>query len=380
MHSRYDIKGLYYFIVNVAFFCNIYYVIFVLFTAKVYELEKMLYSVLGKNAKHGSLDVCPLYANNTMNCKNLKDGDIRCTSIDLLANKSDCHVCVSNTWISFNPCKVHSVTEFPIVDEDKGIHIDIFINGTIAARITDDSTDFVSRCQNLSANCVPSKYTYDNYTGTSNLTSANKNNLLFCEQEKNPEFNDRYYCLKNDAGKEALCYDRQGRCTVNNQTLTCEIRKYNDSITSYFIINKDNCGNIKELSSDCTFDFSVNNININDKSKDDADVIINCNNETGFFCYNKRISVTSLCKKETSICKTKHSPNNDNKVTVDRTSSDNDESESKGSNYTWFLVIIIVILLLLLVSYYGYQNQWHHKVSALLITSNYLNVLIQYEG
>ena len=299
----------------------------------------------GSNTDHSeSLDVCSLQ--NDMDCSR-ETISISCTSIDLLANKSECRRCVSGIWMAIDKCIVEI--------GDMSIQINVSNGNAIVIQINESIS---SKCQALNASCVPSKYKYTKYfNGTSSFTEAEQNKYLFCEQdikEKELKFNEHYYCLKKkDAANEAVCYERKGNCTAQGKKLTCTIKKHAKSISttdSYSIIDRNNCEKIKELSN-CTFKVSVNNIDINEKNSD-ADVLVSCKNTKP--C---NIPVNILCEKGISLCD--YTTTTSSSPTTGPPNGGND----KGPNYTWFLIIIIVILLLLLVSYYGYQNQWHHKVS-----------------
>ena len=225
------------------------------------------------------------------------------------------------------------------------------------------------KCKALKSNCLQSKY---KYTQTNGLTVHEQNLFLFCELDvKDPKFNE-LYCL-NATNNTAECYERKGNCTVKDQKLICKTKKYNDTtIPDFEILNQD-CGKIKELST-CNIIVNVTNddININNGTWKDGNANISSCLDLQHPCV---VRVGDLCKKEKSLKNCDKIPT---EVPTDGSGSSPPPSSSdgndKGSNYTWFLIIIIVVLLLLLVSYYGYQNQWHHKVSALLIISGRKNV------
>ena len=294
-----------------------------------------------------SLDVCSLQ--KVMDCSR-EAMNISCTSIDLLANKSDCRMCVSGIWMSLNNCIVEI--------DDRSIQINISNTNGIRAQINEN---MAFECHVLNASCVPSNYRFKKFfNGTSDLTEAEQNNYLFCENNaegKDLNFNNElYYCLKKD--NEAVCYDREGDCPVEIQDnkLTCNIKKYSSSDDSISIIDKKDCQKIKELSN-CTFKVSVNSIDSSENFN--TNVTINCNSMTPPCSVST--SVDNLCKLGSTLCKDTSTTNLPTTTPTPVTGSD------KGPSYTWLLIIIIVILLLLLVSYYGYQNQWHHKVSTLYL-------------
>ena len=191
---------------------------FLLFTERIDELEKMLYKVL---AVTGHNDICSL--NSDADCLN---GDINCTSIDLLAKESECRVCVKGTWISFNPCMVdHETNEVVIDDKDKGIHIEIDKSGATVVNITNTTVAF--KVPTLECNCVWSKYKFTRIKNDSNLTVDGQNQFLFCEFEES----QHYYCLR-EGTKKAACYEREGICTVKNQKMTCSTKKYGSKNTT----------------------------------------------------------------------------------------------------------------------------------------------------
>ena len=329
----------------------------------------MLYQVfisVGNNTDHeGSINKCVV--KDYTDCPN--GVEEACTSIDLLTKKSDCHVCFRNKWMSFNPCVSRTHYEkdlINIVDKGERINISIGANGTTMAQIIAQDGDFTSK--SLDCKCVWSKYKYTKSDGNSSLENDGQDQFLYCEPNNpNPKFNELYYCLKNEAtDNNTVCYDRKGSCKIEGQNLTCSTNIYDDTVVTddnkKTIINQ-HCVEMKN----CTILITSNNINISKNEWEDLDATISCNKCT------KTVPGSDLCTKPNPckiiMAKTYHN-NSD-------TGRDNGGKvgDSKGPSYTWFLIIIIVILLLVLVSYYGYQNQWHHKVSTLLITSYYLTCL-----
>ena len=354
-----------------------------LFLDKIDKLEIMLYKTLkamGHLQKDGKESVC--LQNHEEHC--LNDEDIYCAHIDLLANSSDCQTCVQGGWEAMKSCYLQfEKGKFNISGESVYIDVDgNYVNGTItdnshAINVSDDN------CY-----CVSSKYNYTKIGNETELTSDENNQLLFCECKNQDQkgFRDNHYCLKGDkninGGKKrsdevvnsnnvAVCYEKSGICKVSDDgnKVSCTTKQYSQPPDEepYPIITDKSCQPLKSLSCEIIA-ISVSDENIK-FTKDghewkNAKAKVKCSNAAGpcTVDFNKMcetINTDHICKKVNEPPITNDADSQEHNP--DGTSSSDDDSTSSAP----FLIIIIIILVVLLLSYCGYQNQWHHKVSML---------------
>ena len=350
----------------------------------------LLYKVLKaaennwKPSKNGD-DVC--WSHYEDRCST--EGDIYCTSINLLRGKAHCQVCFQGGWQANVPCKrqLREKNNFTIHDQGKGVQIDINEKGDASGKIDEGHV-----VKAYGYNCMRSQYNFTNSSGL--RTEDEYNQLLFCE---NANLREEQYCLKvkDDKSKreqdsdhnnednnepKAVCYEKAGTCILNadKDTLSCTTKEYkkakdddSEPMISDPVINT-KCKPLKTTigSLDCTIkiasvdDESIiikNSVHTWNETKVKATVACS----TGKKCASL---VSKLCMQDNACAFENGGSSNNNDggnggdPSVNDTTNNSQEGDDSNSS-SLFLIIIIVILVVLLLSYCGYQNQWHHKVS-----------------
>ena len=349
--------------------------------------------------KNGEEDVCSLSAKVECN----HDEDINCTHIDLLSKSSDCQTCVQGDWKAIKPCYLHyEKKKFKIDDEKQGIHIDIDGNNHANGTIINKDAPFKA---SKDCHCVWSRYNYKKINGNSELINDGNNQLLFCKCEKQQNFHEKYYCLKDDSkdvskgdsgkgdngkgdngkgdseddnkgdstrrkkennevvnNKEvAVCYEKSGTCYVTDDAnVSCTTTPHQPDKGSYTVIMDRLCQPLKNLSCEIIkISVTDENIKFTEVGHEwtNVNATVNCTNVTE----PCTVDFNQMCNSDnTQICDNDAAP-----TTSTTLATIPDDAESESNSSAPFLIIIIIILVVLLVSYCGYQNQWHHKVTML---------------
>ena len=322
--------------------------------------------------KNGEEDVCSL--SSEVECKH--DKDINCTHIDLLSKSSDCQTCVQGDWKAIKPCYLHyEKKNFKIDDEKQGIRIDIDGNNHANGTIINGTAPFQA---SEDCHCVWSRYNYTKINDSSELINDGNNQLLFCKCEKQQSFHEKYYCLKSDSKggstrrkkknngvvnnkKDAICYEKSGTCIVTDDAnVSCATKPHQPGKDSHTVIMDRPCQPLNDLSCEIiTISVTDENIIVTEDGHKWTNIkaTVHCPS----VAESCTVDFDKMCKSDsTHICNINATPTSP----VTPTSTIPGEKSKSNSSAT-FLIIIIVILVVLLVSYCGYQNQWHHKVTML---------------
>ena len=361
-----------------------YIVLFLFLTEKMDKIETLLYKVLIATESHDDGTCLPTeYFEKTKDC--LNEGDIMCTSIDLLTNKAVCYNCSScsdNTVVQCHRYRsLNKTLHVPF------INVDIEPDGSILQL---DMKNIKAEKFHLSSpcDCTWSQYNYTLIFNKSHLqhyNSTDRPQLLRCQCD---DVNyDQLYCPLGDS-----CFIRKAKCSTTATGINCTIVKYSEKPKQGDKTKRDGKIEAKELI-----------INLNGKCSQWETVQSNCSNSVEIIFDDKdmeivrnlkvdeHLNVTNvgniaivcpknncsrpfnvMCNESFNIGSCNFSkpatipisPKDDQSNKQDGDGGDGDGGgggNKKDNSYTTLLVIIIIVLLLLLLLYVGYQN--HQKVS-----------------
>ena len=344
------------------------------------KIETLLYKVLIATESHDNGASClPVeYFEKTKDC--LNEGDIMCTSIDLLANKAVCYNCLSCSDNTVVPCKHYGSLNETLYVRD--INVNILTDGSVKLLDIEKIKREDLMPPMPPCNCTWSRYNYtyiiSHKPNVQYQNSTDHPELLRCQCDKDVNY-DQLYCPLGDS-----CYNRNATCSVTASGINCTMVKYNSEkkgntakrdeeikAKKQIIIIDEKCSQWETVfQSNCSI-----NVNFDDK---DMEIIRNLKpgNPLNLTDVGNKINIVcpeSNCIRAFNvICNENFDIGNCNVTnnTVpqlpgkDPNNSDDDsddQKKAKGNSYTTLLVVIIIVILLLFLLYVGYQN--HQKVS-----------------